>query len=108
MPCLCEATITHEVHMGGQRSWGYEIPTTFIDDATGAEHNIVMVFPKLPTAKEQTTMLLFWVAKIEAMETELELDEMISKKEVEQLLIDKGYLEAGQKLEDLSPKGVAK
>ena len=34
------------------RPWGYEVRVDFTDDATGAIHNEVLIFPKEPSAKE--------------------------------------------------------
>ena len=35
-----------------ERPWGYEVRVDFTDDATGAIHNEVLIFPKKPSAKE--------------------------------------------------------
>ena len=35
-----------------ERPWGYEVRVDFTDDATGAIHNEVLIFPKEPSAKE--------------------------------------------------------
>jgi len=61
-------------HTGRQRPWGWEIPTTFVDDA-GDEHNEVLLFRRQgqPSLAEVDEMTKFRVAKIEAAE-EVEIE----------------------------------
>ena len=41
-----------------ERPWGYEVRVDFTDDATGAIHNEVLIFPKEPSAKELDNSVL--------------------------------------------------
>ena len=70
MATVVETTL----HTGRQRPWGFEIPTTFVDD-TGEEHNEVLLFRRQgpPSQADIDAMAAFWVGKIEAVE-EVEIE----------------------------------
>lgn len=91
--------IKFKTHTGSQKEWGYEIPTTFTDSENGRVYERIMLFPKEPTKEEIDKMADFWIAKINLPE-EVD-DEMVSKKEVEALLVAKGHLSSEESLEDL-------
>jgi len=94
--------INYKAHTPVQKEWGYEIPTTFTDSETGEEYNHIMLFHKVPTKIGIEKMANFWIDKINLPEEPTE--ETMLKSEVEQLLVDKGYLSSGEILEDLTKK----
>ena len=70
MATVVETTL----HTGRQRSWGWEIPTTFVDD-DGNEHNQVLLFREgEPFQADIDAMVAFWVGKIEAAGEEVEIE----------------------------------
>jgi len=60
------AIITTAHHVGRQHPWGYEIPTTFVDDL-GGEHNIVILFRKqeTPSKVEINEATAMWIDRLE-------------------------------------------
>ena len=101
--------LEYKLHNQQPHPWGYEILITFIDD-NDQEYNELMLFPKKPTKTDIDKMVQFWQNKVEAsiIESQKEPDETMFKSEVEEMLIEKGYLTEGQTLKDLIDKKEAK
>ena len=78
-----------------ERPWGYEVRVDFTDDATGAIHNEVLIFPKEPSAKELDDSVLARKVSLEDR-IALEVAEALKPPEPtkEELLIEVAALKA--------------
>ncbi len=94
--------LTYEIAKERQRPWGYEYKVVVWDGKTHIK-TFTMSYKKPIEEKALATAIDNRIAKIEAdLLTEPDLpEETFSKKEVEKLLVKKGYLTKEQSLDDL-------
>ena len=97
---------TYKIHTLQFHQWGYELPVaiTLDDDSI---HEELIRFQKMPDKAEIEKAVHERIIRLESLSVE-EPDEMISKREVERILVEKGYLIKGKSFEDLAAKEVIK
>lgn len=97
--------ITYEVLHQDERSWGIDVTVSFFDPMSSQYiHTATFRFDSQKQIEEQLETRM--VSKIEKLQYEIDHPEPppLTREEVENELIKKGYLEEGQSFEDLLSK----